>query len=55
MTKLTAKKSAAIAIGFIGGALAFSCLAGAAQDQTKSSNDFSHVVRSGENLLAGRG
>jgi len=48
MTKLTAKKSAAIAIGFICGALAFSCLAGAAQDQTRPSNDFSHVVRSGK-------
>jgi beta-lactamase regulating signal transducer with metallopeptidase domain len=45
MTKLAPKRSAAIAFGFIGGTLAFSCLAGAPQDQTKPQNDFSHIVQ----------
>ena len=45
MTKLAPKRSAAIAFGFIGGTLAFSCLAGAPQDQTKPQNDFSHIVK----------
>jgi beta-lactamase regulating signal transducer with metallopeptidase domain len=45
MTKLAPKRSAAIAFGIIGGTLAFSCLAGAPQDQTKPQNDFSHVVQ----------
>ncbi|SPE38669.1 hypothetical protein SBA3_2920019 [Candidatus Sulfopaludibacter sp. SbA3] len=43
MTKLTAQKSAALAIAFLGGALAFSCLAG-----VPPKDDFSHVVRVGK-------
>jgi hypothetical protein len=45
MTKLSWQKTAAIAACCLGGGLAFSCLAGAAQD------DFSHVVRIGKSQL----
>lgn len=45
MTKLTPKVSAMIAGGFICGAFAFTCLAGAPQNKTNRHDDFSHVVR----------
>ena len=48
MTKLTMKRSATIAAGFLSGALALGSLAGAPQKPNTSSNDFSRVVRVGK-------
>lgn len=44
MTKLSAKATALAAVGFLGGALALSCVTAAAA-QRSSANDLSPVVR----------